>query len=56
MSPASIGRRASEGDGFRESDFLSYLLFDGGYTGRLLDLGYEDARAKHDKLVAFFTD
>lgn len=53
---ATIGRRASEGDGFRESDFLSYLLFDGGYTGRLLDLGYEDARQKHAKLVEFFTD
>lgn len=53
---ATIGRRASEGDGFRESDFLSYLLFDGGYTGRLLDLGYEDAKAKHAKLVDFFTD
>lgn len=53
---ATIGRRASEGGTFRESDFLSYLLFDGGYTGQLLDLGYEDARRKHAKLVDFFTD
>lgn len=53
---ATIGRRASESGGFRESDFLSYLLFDGGYTGPLLDLGYEDARAKHDELVQFFRD
>lgn len=53
---ATIGRRATQTDGFRESDFLSYLLFDGAYTGRLLDLGYEDARRKHDKLVDFFTD
>lgn len=53
---ATIGRRASEGDGFRESDFLSYLLFDGGYTGQLLDLGYSDARQQHEKLVEFFTD
>ena len=52
---AAIGRRAAEGDGFRESDFLSYLLFDGGYTGRLLDLGFEDARAQHDTLVRFFS-
>jgi NTE family protein len=53
---ATIGRRAAEGDGVRESDFLSYLLFDSGYSGRLLDLGYADAKAKHAKLVEFFTD
>lgn len=53
---ATIGRRSSETDGFRESDFLSYLLFDGGYTGRLLDLGYADAEAKHDDLVKFFSE
>lgn len=53
---ATIGGRASKADESKESDFLSYLLFDGGYTGQLLDLGYEDARAKHDELVEFFTD
>ncbi len=53
---ATIGRRASDMEGYRESDFLSFLLFDAGYTGRLLDLGYADAANKHDELVRFFTD
>lgn len=51
-----IGRRAAEMQGYRESDFLSFLLFDGRYTGELLDLGWEDAREKHDALLAFFGD
>ena len=53
---ATIGRRASQSGSFRESDFLSYLLFDGGYTGHLLDLGYKDAALKHDELMEFFAD
>ncbi|MBA2663558.1 MAG: patatin-like phospholipase family protein [Bradymonadaceae bacterium] len=39
----------------RESDLMSYLLFDGRYTGQLLDLGYNDARARHDELVEFLS-
>ncbi len=53
---ARIGRRIANADGPREADFLSYVLFDGGYTGRLLDLGYEDARVKHKQLVRFFSE
>ncbi|MGM0558334.1 MAG: patatin-like phospholipase family protein [Myxococcota bacterium] len=53
---ASICQSASERDGYRESDLLSYVLFDGGYTGQLLDLGYADAGEKHDELCEFFTD
>ncbi len=53
---ASICQSASERDGYRESDLLSYVLFDGGYTGQLLDLGYADARERHDELCAFFVD
>jgi NTE family protein len=41
---------------YGENDLLSYLLFDGGYTGQLLDLGYRDAKAQHDELVDFFRD
>lgn len=52
----TIGRRVAEMQGYRESDFLSYLLFDGRYTGELLDLGWRDAQAKHRQLVRFFTD
>lgn len=36
------------------SDFLSFILFVPSYINRLLDLGYEDARAKHDQLIEFF--
>jgi len=39
-----------------ESDLLSYLLFDGEFVDPLADLGYRDAAAREDELVAFFTD
>jgi NTE family protein len=52
----TLGKNAAERSGFGESDLLSYILFDGGYTGQLLDLGYRDARKQHDELVDFFTD
>lgn len=34
-------------------DFLSYLMFLPNYLNRLLELGYEDAKAKHDEIAAF---
>ncbi len=46
-------RLASE-DAQNESDLLSYLLFEGGFAKELIDLGREDARARHDELCAFF--
>jgi NTE family protein len=36
------------------ADFLSYVLFDGHFSARLIDLGQRDARAQHDELCAFF--
>ncbi|RDV37380.1 patatin-like phospholipase family protein [Bradymonadaceae bacterium TMQ3] len=51
-----IGQRATETEGGRESDLLSYVLFDGQYTGELIDMGYEDAAARHEELVGFFRD
>lgn len=36
-----------------ESDLLSYLLFDGEFAGRLIEIGRRDARARHDELCAF---
>ena len=44
------GLGASESTGW---DLLSYLAFDGAYTTRLLDLGYDDTRARADELRAF---
>lgn len=52
----AVCKNAAERSGYGESDLLSYILFDGGYTGQLLDLGYNDAREMHDELVEFFTD
>ncbi len=40
-------------DMHRGEEFLSYLLFLPKYLQRLAELGYEDARAKHDELTAF---
>jgi NTE family protein len=41
-------------DGESEADLLSYVLFDGEFAGRLIEIGRADARAKHDSLVRFF--
>ncbi|MGK4003304.1 patatin-like phospholipase family protein [Sorangium sp. So ce1036] len=49
-----VMRRLAEGDERREADFLSYLLFDGEFAGRLIEVGRADARARHDELCAFF--
>ncbi len=36
------------------SDLASYLLFDGGFTRKLIDLGHNDAVARADDIRAFF--
>ncbi|HLK37611.1 MAG TPA: patatin-like phospholipase family protein [Polyangiaceae bacterium] len=45
-------RRIAEGE--QEADLLSYVLFDGGFAGRLIEIGFSDARARHEELVRFF--
>jgi NTE family protein len=47
-------RRLANAERGDDSDFLSYLFFDGGYGARLLELGMADARAKKEELLAFF--
>ena len=46
--------RLAEGEGKTEADLLSYLLFDGGFTRQLIDLGWRDAERQHDEIVDFF--
>ena len=40
--------------GDKEADLASYILFDGGFAQRLIDLGRADAAARKDDLLAFF--
>lgn len=37
-----------------ENDALSYLMFDPPFLAELLELGWADARERHDELVEFF--
>lgn len=37
-----------------EADWASYLLFDGDFAGRLIDLGRRDALARAEEIRAFF--
>ena len=46
-------RRVVEGES--EADFLSYVMFDGEFAGRLIEIGRSDARVCNDALVAFFS-
>jgi NTE family protein len=41
-------------DSLPEADIVSYLLFDGVFAGRLIELGRSDARANHDELCELF--
>jgi NTE family protein len=50
---ARLTRRLAKSQLSREADFLSYFLFDGGFTGKLVEMGYEDARGRHDDLSRF---
>jgi len=47
-------RRISEWEGEGEADLVSYVLFDGPFAARLIELGRRDAKARHQELCAFF--
>lgn len=38
----------------RMADLLAYVLFDGGFTAKLIEIGRADGRARHAELAAFF--
>ena len=46
--------RLTSGEGGKENDLLSYLLFDGEYCAELIDLGRRDAAKKAEQLAALF--
>ena len=69
MAPAFAGRGAARvegrltrrilerlalGESPRESDFLSYFLFDGDFAASLIDLGYRDAERHEADLAHLF--
>jgi NTE family protein len=47
--------RLSAGEASHESDFLSYLLFDGNWARELIALGRADAARKEEELMRFFS-
>ncbi len=52
-----LGRMISalgDSEAASESDLLSYVLFDGDFASQLIDLGWADAKARHNELCAFF--
>lgn len=53
---AQVLRRFVRAERGAEADLLSYILFEGKFTRQLIQLGYEDAKAQRDQLVAFFSD
>ncbi len=57
-APGVLGRvmkRLAGGEGPPDADLLSYVLFDGEFAGRLIELGRADGRRYHDELCALFS-
>jgi len=50
-----VVRRLAESEARDRADLVSYLLFDGGFADRLIDLGRRDARAMRDEWLRFFS-
>jgi len=53
---ARVVRTLARMESYDEADLVSYLLFDGGYCEKLINLGLEDAKARRDDLIRLFTE
>jgi NTE family protein len=54
--PGRLLTHVLRSEAIAESDLLSYVLFTPTFVGRLLELGYEDARRQRAELLRFFAD
>ena len=54
--PQTIALVDAYNDPTIEADLASYLLFDGPFCRRLIEMGRADAQARRDELLAFFRD
>lgn len=52
--PIRLLQRITRSQLFTQADLASYLLFDGGYANRLIELAMEDAHAQREALISFF--
>jgi NTE family protein len=55
-TPGWILSKFASSDALARSDLMSYLLFDGRFAERLIELGKRDADAARSKLIDFFKD
>jgi NTE family protein len=56
LAARTLLRHASALGGHIEADFVSYILFDGGFARQLIDLGYRDALARTEEVRRFFAE
>ena len=54
--PGRFVSKLMSSEALAESELLSFLLFTPTYINKLLDLGYQDARACRDRLVQLYAD
>jgi NTE family protein len=50
-----ILRTLADREGPRQADLVSYVLFDGDFAARLIELGRKDAQKQHDELCNLFS-